>query len=173
MRASREGIPSQGNAALLDVPEKTAFLSSRRIAPADVLRCCDWASRVRDGGGCIVSGFQSPLEKDVLKFLLRGRVSVVLVLARSLWEKVPPLLVPALEDGRLLLVAPLPPGASRRVSASTALARNRWILSHCTRLVLGALDPAGSLARLLAEFPDLPRVFCGRGRSVSANTSTA
>ena len=78
-----------GNTAILDRPDKVAFLSSRRISPADVLKCYEWAEKVRDTEQCVVSGFQSPLEKDVLKFLLRGKVPVILVLARSLWKTVP------------------------------------------------------------------------------------
>ena len=53
-----------GNAALLDHPDKVAFLSSRRISPADVLKCYEWAEKVRDTGQCVISGFQSPLGKD-------------------------------------------------------------------------------------------------------------
>ena len=78
-----------GNAALLDLPNKVAFLSSRRISAADVLKCYEWAEKIRDTAQCVISGFQSPLEKDVLKFILRGRVPIILVLARSLWKTVP------------------------------------------------------------------------------------
>ena len=55
-----------GNRTLLDAPNKVAFLSSRKIAPDDVLRCYDWAAKVRDSDDCIISGFQSPLEKEKL-----------------------------------------------------------------------------------------------------------
>ena len=58
-----------GNAKLLETSNKVAFLSLRKIAPEDVLRCYDWAAKVRDGDACIMSGFQSPLENDVLRFL--------------------------------------------------------------------------------------------------------
>lgn len=149
--------PHLGNAGLLALPERVAFLSSRRIAPADVLRCCDWAAGMRGEGVCVLGGFQSPLERDVLRFLLRGCVPVVMALARSLWKVVPEDLRGPLDDGRLLVVAPLEASAGRRASEASAFARNRWILEHCTRLVVGALDPAGSLARLLGQFPDLPR----------------
>lgn len=53
-----------GNAALLDHPDKVAFLSSRRILPADVLKCYEWAEKGRDTGQCVISGFPSPLGKD-------------------------------------------------------------------------------------------------------------
>lgn len=39
-----------GNAALLEAEERVAFLSSRKIAAADVLRCCDWAETMRESG---------------------------------------------------------------------------------------------------------------------------
>ena len=49
-----------GNAALMERP-KVAFLSSRRVAPAAVMRCYDWATAVRDTDKCIMGGFQSAL----------------------------------------------------------------------------------------------------------------
>ena len=139
-----------GNAAILDRPDKVAFLSSRRISPADVLKCYEWAEKVRDTEQCVISGFQSPLEKDVLKFLLRGKALVILVLARSLWKTVPEELCEPVGQGRLLIVSPV---AAARASAATAAARNRWILANCTSLVLGSLDPNGNLARLVSTFP--------------------
>ena len=39
-----------GNAALMQRP-KVAFLSSRKVAPAAVMRCYDWATGMRGGGG--------------------------------------------------------------------------------------------------------------------------
>ena len=139
-----------GNAAILDRPDKVAFLSSRRISPAAVLKCYEWAEKVRDTEQCVISGFQSPLEKDVLKFLLRGKVPVILVLARSLWKTVPEELREPVGQGRLLIVSPV---AAARASAATAAVRNRWILANCTSLVLGSLDPNGNLAKLVASFP--------------------
>ena len=38
-----------GNAGLMGLP-KTAFLSSRKVAPAAVMRCYDWATGMRGGG---------------------------------------------------------------------------------------------------------------------------
>lgn len=139
-----------GNVSLLNRPEKVAFLSSRRISAADVLKCYEWAEKVRDSDCCIISGFQSPLEKDVLKFLLRGKVPIILVLARSLWKTVPEELRPAVGAGRLLIVSPI---AAARASAATAAARNRWILDNCSSLVLGSLDPSGNLVSLISTIP--------------------
>ena len=49
-----------GNTALLDLPDKVAFLSSRRISSADVLKCYEWAEMIRGTETCVISGFQSP-----------------------------------------------------------------------------------------------------------------
>ena len=144
-------IQMLGNAALMALP-KTAFLSSRKVAPQDVMRCYDWATEVRDTDKCIMGGFQSALEKDVLRFLLRGKAPIVLVLARKLWSKVPEELREPLGEGRLLVVSPV---SAARASASTAMFRNRWILENCDEVVIGSLDSNGSLARLVAARPKL------------------
>ena len=80
-----EDLQMLGNAALMERP-KVAFLSSRKVAPAAVMRCYDWATGMRGGGGtpggsagrlappCVVGGFQSALEKDVL--LEPGQIGV-------------------------------------------------------------------------------------------------
>ena len=137
-----------GDASLLDLPDKVAFLASRRVAPQDVMRCYDWATDVRDKGRCIMSGFQSALEKDVLRFLLRGKAPIILVLARRLWRKIPEELRAPINEGRLLLVSPV---SAARASASTATTRNRWILSHATSVVYGSLDPHGTLAKIASH----------------------
>lgn len=139
-----------GNTALLDLPEKTAFLSSRKISATALLKCHEWAIKARDGDRCIISGFQSPIEQDVLKFLLRGRAPLILALARAPWAKVPPLIASAVGSGRMLIISPVD---AKRTSTATAIERNRWILANSTSLVLGSLDPNGNLAKQIATFP--------------------
>jgi len=134
-----------GNVSLLDLPDKVAFLASRRVAPQDVMRCYDWATEARDKGQCIMSGFHSALEKDVLRFLLRGKAPIILVLARRLWRKIPEELRDPINEGRLLIVSPV---SAARASASTATARNRWILAHAKSVFFGSLDPHGTLAKI-------------------------
>ncbi len=137
-----------GNADLLNVSEKIAFLSSRKISAKAVMLCYAWAKEIRDKETCVISGFQSPLEQDVLKFLLRGKVSIILVLARSLWKRIPKILQEALGTGRLLIISPV---KSPRVSEETALKRNLYIVQNCSSLVLGDLNPTGNLAQLLQK----------------------
>ena len=135
-----------GNRALLD-GVKTAFLCSRQVSSIAVLRCYDWATEQWGRGGCVVSGFHSMMEKDVLSFLLRGHVPVVLVLGRRMYKQLPDDLATAMEEGRLLIIST---SNAPRQSASTALVRNQYILDLADIIVLGSLNPSGSLATLLA-----------------------
>ena len=155
-----------GNAGLMGLP-KTAFLSSRKVAPAAVMRCYDWATGMRGGGGtpggsagrvtlpCVVGGFQSALERDVLKLLLPdGGPPIVMVLARGMWRSVPMEYREAINAGRMLVVSLFSQDVVR-VSKETAEKRNGWILDHCDEAALASLDPNGSLARLVTARPNL------------------
>ena len=155
-----------GNAALME-RTKVAFLSPRRVAPAAVMRCYDWATGMRGGGGtpggsagrlappCVVGGFQSALERDVLKLLLPdGGPPIVMVLARGMWRSVPVEYREAINAGRMLVVSPFSQGVVR-VSKETAEKRNAFVLDHCAEAVFASLDPDGSLARLVAARPNL------------------
>ena len=56
--------------------------------------------------GCnVVSGFSSKLERDVWRFLVKGQQPIILVLARSLYLRVPPELQSLLDAGRLLIIS--------------------------------------------------------------------
>ena len=85
-----------GNIDLLQMP-MTAFLASSTIPTDIVLRCYDWAKTVSREEGCIISGFSSHLEENVLHFLLRGTCPIILVLARQIYKRVPDELQPLLD----------------------------------------------------------------------------
>ena len=67
-----------GNKALLEL-NKTAFLCSRKVPASIVLKCYDWAIQQREEGNCVISGFHSQLEKDVLHYLLKGNQPIIIV----------------------------------------------------------------------------------------------
>ena len=140
-----------GNTTLMTLP-KVGFLSSRKVPPAAVMKCYDWATEMRDQGVCVMGGFQSPLERDVLTLLLQGKQPVIWVLARKLWtlRGVPKAYRAAIEEGRLLIVSPVAQSI-RRVDAQSAAVRNRFILETAQRITFAALDPDGELVRLLGD----------------------
>ncbi|HHT9146151.1 MAG TPA: DNA-binding protein, partial [Candidatus Wunengus sp. YC61] len=72
-----------GNKQLLE-NYKIAFLCSRKC-PADIiLKSYDWAIEQREKGVCVISGFHSKIEIDVLHYLLKGTQPIILALARGL-----------------------------------------------------------------------------------------
>ena len=148
-------IATLGDASILDLP-KVGFLSSRKVPPAAVMRCYDWATEMRDKGVCVMGGFQSPLERDVLTLLLQGKQQVIWVQAHKLWaeKSIPKAYREPVAAGRLLVVSPVAQTAAR-VDARTAAIRNRYILEHSDKVVFAAIDPNGSLSRLVGEYPDL------------------
>ena len=156
IRQMAENLQMLGNAALMERP-KVAFFSSRKVAPAAVMRCYDWATGMRGGGSagrlappCVFGGFLSALERDVLKLLLSdGGPPIVMVLGRGMWRSVPMEYREAINAGRMLVVSPFSQGVVR-VSKETAEKRNGWILDNCDEAVFASLDPNGSLARLVA-----------------------
>ncbi len=158
MDAANETLSSLGNDSLLSLPGATAFLSSRRGSAKAAMACLEWAEGRRNNARPMIGGFHSDLEKDVLKLLLRGTCPIVLVLARTLWKEIPEELSRPISSGRLLVVSAAP--TAQRVSAATALLRNRFVLDHAAEIVVGTLEPGGALASLLRAYPATPlRVF--------------
>ena len=135
-----------GNTELLTLP-KTAFLASGTIPPDVVLRCYDWATGEHEG--CVVSGFSSRLEQDVLHFLLKAKVPVIMVLARRLYKEIPAELKAPLEQGRLLIISTT---AAVRQSRTTALARNRYICEMADHIMMVGVTENSSLYGLQKEF---------------------
>ena len=148
-------IATLGDISILDLP-KIGFLSSRKVPPAAVMKCYDWATEMRDRGVCVMGGFQSPLERDVLTLLLQGKQPIVWVLAHKLWTErgIPKPYREPIAAGRLLVVS-LVSQTTMRVDARTATIRNRYILEHSEKVVFAAIDSTGSLSRLIGDYPDL------------------
>ena len=139
-----------GNRDLLHLP-KTAFLASSTIPVEMVMRSYEWAIAMRKEGRCIISGFSSKLERDVWNFLVKGKQPIILVLARSLYLRVPPELQSLLDAGRLLIIST---SASDRQSKATAQARNRYICELADQIVFVGATESSSLYPLKADYRD-------------------
>jgi hypothetical protein len=142
-----------GNKDILNLP-KTAFLCSRQVPASVVLKCYDWAIAEREAGNCVISGFHSPLEKDVLHYLLKGTQPIIIALARGLKIRVEAELKKPLDQGRLLIITPFEDSV-KRVTIATAAIRNRMMIEIADKVVVGYASPGGQLEQLLANYPDL------------------
>lgn len=135
-----------GNKGLLKL-KKTAFLASSTIPPDMVLRCYDWAAGKHEG--CVVSGFSSKLERDVLHFLIKAKCPVILVLARKMYKVIPEELKEALEQERLLIIST---STAVRQSKVTALARNKHICEIADSILFVGVTTNSSLYPLTEKF---------------------
>lgn len=138
-----------GNLQLLKL-SKTAFLCSRQVPASVVLKCYDWAIEQREKGVCVISGFHSQIEKDVLHYLLKGKQPIILALARGLKEKFEPELAKPLEQGRLLIITPFDKSV-KRVSRQNAQTRNQLMTELADQITIGYASPGGQLEELVKE----------------------
>ena len=114
-----------------------------------MLKVYDWATDMRNRGECVVSGFCSKLEKDVLHFLLKGNQPIILVLARRMYKTVPLILQEALNENRLLIVSV---SVSVRQSKITALERNKYICNMANKILFMGVTEESSLYELQQHF---------------------
>lgn len=143
-----------GDLHFLTLP-KTALFCSARCPGNAILAAHDQAARWRDEGHCVIGGFHSPIEKECLRILLRGRQPVIVCPARGLegmrlpadWKK-------PLADGRFLALSPFA-ASERRVTKGLAAERNRLVAALADEVVFAHVTPGGQLdelRRLVADW---------------------
>lgn len=142
-------IYTLGNLNLLDT-RKIAFFCSHQCPPENVIKCFDWANHVKDGTDTIISGFHTPIEKDVLKILLRGNCPIISVLARGLKKKLESELQKAIEQKRLLIITPFPEKV-KRITEETAIRRNQMIAELADEILVGYSLLNGNLEKLVTS----------------------
>lgn len=133
-----------GNKDFLMLP-KTAFLAASTIPPEVVLKCYDWAVKMAKEGHCVVSGFSSHLEHEVLHFLVKGEQPIILVLAREMYKQIPAELQPLLDANRLLIISI---SKAVRQSKVTAHARNKYICEIADEILFIGVTEKSSLYSL-------------------------
>jgi predicted Rossmann fold nucleotide-binding protein DprA/Smf involved in DNA uptake len=144
-----------GNQELLKL-QKTAFLASSNISSEMVLRVYDWATDMRSRRECVVSGFNSKLEQDVLHFLLKGSQPIILVLARRMYKVIPKELQEALTLNRLLIVSV---SNAARQSKNTAMMRNKWLCEMADRILLVGVSERSSLYALQEDIKNKQKLI--------------
>ena len=124
-----------GNLRLLDEPLTALFCSNR--CPGDlILKTHDLARAMREAGVPVIGGFQTSMERECLRLLLRGEQPVVVCPARGIDNmRIPREWRPALDDGHLLVLSPFP-ATVRRPTAELAAQRNELVASLASRIFI-------------------------------------
>jgi hypothetical protein len=124
----------------------TAFLCSTQCPGDKILEAYDWARRQCDTGGTVISGFHTPVEKDVLAILARRGANIIWVPGRDLPQNVDAVLKTPMKEGRLLIISPFPYGQPSRPSKASCSERNRFVLARATRRFIPHVSSGSSLA---------------------------
>ncbi len=127
---------------------KTALFCSARTPGAAILRAHDMARRLRDEGTTVISGFHSPIEKECLSILLRGKQPIIICPARAIeGMRIPTECRPAFDAGRILYLSPFVE-KPRRVDRDSALYRNEMVAALADSVYFAHVQQGGETERL-------------------------
>jgi predicted Rossmann fold nucleotide-binding protein DprA/Smf involved in DNA uptake len=149
-----------GNPELLR-PHRTALFCSARTPGEAILRAHDAARRMRDEGVTVISGFHSPIEKECLRILLRGKQPIIICPARAIGEmRIPTECREAFSAGRVMFLSPFG-DRPKRVTKDSALRRNEVVAALADAAYIAYVAPGGQaeqIAAMLAKWrvPDMP-----------------
>lgn len=149
-RLSHIDLEAIGDAALLRRPLLGLFCSVR-CPGSIILQTYDLALALRDAGVATIGGFHSPMEKECLRLLLRGRQPVVVCPARSISDmRVPGDWKAPVAEGRLLVVSPFA-AHQRRQTVALAEQRNRFVAGYASAIFIAYANPGGKTEAFARE----------------------
>ena len=133
-------LTAMGNVELLS-RQKLAIFCSAKCPGSIILKTYDLARELREQNATVISGFHSPIEREVLNVLLRGEGFIILCPARGIEKmRIQREYRQPLDEGRLLLLSPFPEKV-RRPTADTALFRNRLVAALAEKILIAYADP--------------------------------
>jgi predicted Rossmann fold nucleotide-binding protein DprA/Smf involved in DNA uptake len=145
---------------------KVGLFCSVRCPGDKILAAYDAARKLRDDGVTVISGFHSPVEKECLRILLRGKQPVIMGLARALEKiRLPKEWRGPMEGGRLLLLSPFE-ARPRRADRNYARRRNELMLALADEVLIIHAEAGGAVERLieLSDRWNIPRREMGGSR---------
>ena len=137
-----------GNRELLDRP-LVAFFASRKATPHDAQLARQWAESICQTDKVVISGFHSPLEKEILHFLLERQHPIIIALGRALYKRIPSQFQPHFGEGRVLFVSFRD---YSRHSWSSAHIRNWSVAKLAEEVYFTQFDETSSLSTLHYTF---------------------
>lgn len=127
------------------------FLCSIRCTGDVILKSYDLARGLRKDEVPVIGGFHSPMEKECLRLLLRGKQPVVICPARGLeGMRIPKDWKQPFEEGRLVVVSAFD-GKVRRATRETARKRNDLVAALAKVVFVAHAAPGGEIERVAAQ----------------------
>jgi predicted Rossmann fold nucleotide-binding protein DprA/Smf involved in DNA uptake len=145
-----ENIQALGDLKILESP-KIALFCSIKCPGEIILKAYDLAHALCMTGAAVVSGFHSPMEKEVLNVLFRSRNPAIICPARSIeGMRQPKEYQRPLAEGRLLLLSPFEKKI-KRATVQTTLVRNRFAAALADRILIAHASPDGKMEAFCRE----------------------
>lgn len=127
---------------------KIAFFASRKTKSNSVLPTLDWVSEIaKREDVAVCSGFQSPLEKKILQYLLEGKCGIIYGLNRGIYKKIPQKYLDVHNSGRILFIS-LENDNIIMPSKANAERRNLYLASIADELVFASINEKSSLLKV-------------------------
>jgi predicted Rossmann fold nucleotide-binding protein DprA/Smf involved in DNA uptake len=137
-----ECIFALGNLDILRQKNLALFCSVK--CPGNlILKTYDLARQLRDSGIAVISGFHSPMEKECLSLLLRGKQPVIWCPAKRLTvNRLPKQYTEPISEGRLLMLSPFGERI-KRARVDVARFRNEFVAALADQVFVAYAAPGG------------------------------
>jgi len=127
---------------------KTGLLCSSQCPASLIVAMHDLALSWGMAAKTVLSGFHSPVEKECLRILLRGKGKIIVCPARSIEGlRIPVAWRSPLADGRLLILSPFE-AKHRRLTVELAQRRNEFVMATANEVFITHASPSGKLESL-------------------------
>ena len=141
-----------GELKLLD-DAPIAFFCSTRCDGDAVLKAYEWARQQCDLGATVISGFHTPLEKDVYAILARRGAKLIHCYPKRLPLKRPtPEQCSLIDESRLLLLAPTACAQLLRPTRQSCSIRNRFVADLAQTIFIASIHPNSALSQDLKPY---------------------
>jgi len=145
-----EIITTMGNLDILN-QKKLAFFCSIKCPGHLILKTYDLAQHLKEAGVTVIGGFHSPIERECLTILLRGKQPVIVCPARSIKGlRMRRGYIKPLEEGRLLFLSPFKE-SQRRNTVETAMERNRFVAAFADAVFVAHASANSKMEKFCGE----------------------
>lgn len=153
-----EFIDVSGNIELL-CKRPIGIFSSSKASSGDIIRAIDKANEIAREGHTVIGPFQSPLEKEFLRIIVREQTPIIIVESRTIRNmRIPKDLKDAYDSGRLLYISPYDERYKQR-SREHARYRNLIAGVLADEVLIAALDEGSIVGELVGELDILKKAI--------------
>lgn len=143
-------ITATGNIDIIKQKKLALFCSAKSTGDI-ILQAFDLAQALRAEGVTVISGFHSPLEREVLNILLRSQNPIIICPARSIEGlRIPREYKKPLDEDRLLLLSPFEKKNNRPTTKTSAI-RNRFVAAMADKIFIAHAAPDSKTEQLCRE----------------------